>query len=264
MQDISDAALELGLAGRAVCVHASLRSFGWVDGGAQAVVEGLLAQGCSVMVPTHSYADHALPQDKAGASDKQIFDSRRNLLDLSTMGAIPATVLSMPGRVRGQHALDSFTAIGPRAGELVRGQTYSDVYAPVRELARQEGLIVLMGVGLNKLTAIHQAEKSIGRKLNALWVRGENEQPVLVNVGACSEGFVNLDATLAPIERRLQVGASLWRVFPLKPLLELAAQAMRAQPAITCCPDPDCGHCNSLRRSTGLKKIGTQIHTDER
>ena len=139
MQDISAAALELDLAGRAVCVHASLRSFGWVEGGALAVVRGLLAQGCTVMVPTHSYADHALPQDRASAADKQVFDPRRNLLDLQTMGAIPAAVLSMPERVRGQHALDSFTAIGPRAGELVGGQTYSDVYAPVRELARQEG-----------------------------------------------------------------------------------------------------------------------------
>jgi aminoglycoside 3-N-acetyltransferase len=249
LQDISDAALELGLAGRAVCVHASLRSFGWVEGGALAVVQGLLAQGCTVMVPTHSYADHALPQDRANASDKQVFDPRRNLLDLKTMGAIPAAVLSMPGRVRGQHALDSFTAIGPRAKELVEGQTYSDVYAPVRELAQQEGLVVLMGVGLNKLTALHQAEKSIGRQLNTLWVKGENGQPVPVNIGACSEGFVNLDATLAPIERQLRVGASLWRVLPLKPLLELAAQAMRAQPSITCCPDPGCEHCNSLRES---------------
>jgi aminoglycoside 3-N-acetyltransferase len=173
MQSISAAVLELGLAGHSLCVHSSLRSFGRVSGGAQAVIEGLLAQNCTVMVPTHSYAQHALPREDASAPDKEIFDPQCNLLDLQNMGVIPATVLSMPGRARGNHALDSFTAVGPRAEELVGGQTYSDVYAPLKELARQNGFIVLMGVGLNKLTALHQAEKMIGRQLNALWVKGE-------------------------------------------------------------------------------------------
>ena len=42
------------------------------------------------------------------------------------MGAIPATLVAWPGHVRGNHPLDSFTAIGPRAAELVAEQTPLD------------------------------------------------------------------------------------------------------------------------------------------
>src|SRR5439155_21031518 len=43
---------KLDLSGQCLCVHASLRSFGRVEGGAPAVVQGLLAEGCTVLVPT--------------------------------------------------------------------------------------------------------------------------------------------------------------------------------------------------------------------
>ena len=53
-KDIAKAASRAGLDGRPVLVHSSLRSFGWVEGGAEAVVDGLLDHGCTVMVPAFS------------------------------------------------------------------------------------------------------------------------------------------------------------------------------------------------------------------
>jgi aminoglycoside N3'-acetyltransferase len=41
-EDNSKAVWRAGLGGRPVSVHSSLRSFGWVEGGAEAVVSGLL------------------------------------------------------------------------------------------------------------------------------------------------------------------------------------------------------------------------------
>lgn len=52
LEDIREGVRTLGLSGAALCVHASLRSFGWVDGGAAVVIEGLLAEGCTVMLRT--------------------------------------------------------------------------------------------------------------------------------------------------------------------------------------------------------------------
>src|SRR6185436_9335886 len=75
------------------------------------------------------------------------------------MGAIPAAILSWPGRVRGLHPLDSLTALGPRAEELASRQTPTDVYAPLEALARAGGYVVLMGVGLERMTLLHLAEK---------------------------------------------------------------------------------------------------------
>ena len=46
--EIRQAARENDLSGSAVCVHSSLKSFGWVDGGARTVVDGLLAENPTV------------------------------------------------------------------------------------------------------------------------------------------------------------------------------------------------------------------------
>jgi aminoglycoside 3-N-acetyltransferase len=53
--DIRTAVRELGLGNKALFVHSSLRSFGWVDGGADAVLDALLAEGCTVAAPTMCY-----------------------------------------------------------------------------------------------------------------------------------------------------------------------------------------------------------------
>jgi aminoglycoside 3-N-acetyltransferase len=60
LQQIRHAVQELGLARQPLCVHASLRSFGWVEGGPSAIIDGLLAEGCTVLVPTFSWV-YAVP-----------------------------------------------------------------------------------------------------------------------------------------------------------------------------------------------------------
>ncbi len=43
--DVRAGIRRLGLAGLPLCVHSSLRSFGWVDGGPGTVISGLLDEG---------------------------------------------------------------------------------------------------------------------------------------------------------------------------------------------------------------------------
>ena len=71
LDDIRTAARESGLSGRPVCVHASLRSFGWVEGGAQAVVDGLLAEGCTVLVFTLTWVFASPPPSGKAARPKR-------------------------------------------------------------------------------------------------------------------------------------------------------------------------------------------------
>ena len=70
------------------------------------------------------------------------------------MGALPVALLAMEGRARGYHPLCSFSAVGPAAHDLVASQSPLDIYGPARELARMDGLVVLMGVGLTRVTAL--------------------------------------------------------------------------------------------------------------
>jgi aminoglycoside N3'-acetyltransferase len=252
LEDIHTAITQMDLVGQPLCVHASLRSFGHIQGGAQTVVEGLLQQGCTVMVPTHSYGMYHIPSPEDSGVDPvaPIYSPDSNALDEDNMGAIPTYVLHKPGRVRGNHPLDSYTAVGPLASQLVEGQSAEDVYAPVRVLGQLGGYIVMMGVGLNRLTALHHAERLAGRPLFTLWAKGADGRPTRARLGGCSEGFVNFDPILAPIERQIRVGQSLWRIFPVEPMLTLAVDAIRANPMITHCSNADCDECNENVRTT--------------
>lgn len=257
-QQISSQVRALGLAGRAVCAHASLRSFGHVEGGAGAVVDAFIDEGCTLLVPTFSSAFEVTPPPRLrferngwdydarapnpGAG--RVYTSETNEVDERWMGAIPAAVLARPGRVRGAHALDSFAAVGPMARELVEGQTPRDVYAPLAAVVRAGGFVVLMGVGLERMTLLHMAEREAGRELFRRWANGEDGKATTFEVGGCSEGFGNLEAALRPVMRTATVGASVWRVFNAAQALRRAADAIRADPSVTHCGSAVCERCD--------------------
>ena len=45
----------------AICVHASLRSFGYVEGGASTIVRAFLDEGCTVLAPTFTPEFQSVP-----------------------------------------------------------------------------------------------------------------------------------------------------------------------------------------------------------
>ncbi|MBC7931750.1 MAG: AAC(3) family N-acetyltransferase [Rubrivivax sp.] len=257
-QDVRHALRSLGLTGQAVCLHSSLSSFGHVEGGAATVVEAFLKEGCTLLVPTFSSAfEVAAPahlrferngwnyetQRSAGEGAHKTFAPDAPDID-DYMGAIPAAVLAQPGRVRGNHPLDSFTAVGPRAAELASGQTPSDVYAPLNALIRLGGFVLLMGVGLDRMTLLHLAEKQAGRELFRRWARGKDGETFVALAGGCSEGFGKLEPHLRPVMRTVVIGQSAWKLLPAEQALALAAGAIRAEPRITHCGVPACERCD--------------------
>jgi len=60
------------------------------------------------------------------------------------------------------------------------------------------------------------------------------------------------DPVFRPLVRFAQVGRSFWTVFPAKEALEAAARAIKANPRITHCGDPDCSRCNDAVRGGPL------------
>jgi aminoglycoside N3'-acetyltransferase len=260
IHDVRAAIRQLGLSGAALCAHSSLRSFGVVEGGARTIIDGVLAEGCTLLAPTFTY-DYAIAPPPGMRPPRNGYDYDRGdetpdapitqriyapaSSDIArSMGAIPATLLTLPGRVRGEHQLNSFTALGPQAHALIDGQAPLNVYAPLRSLAAMGGAVVLMGVGLTRLTLLHLAEQMAGRTLFRRWALDRRGQPTMIAVGSCSDGFEALADALAPIERRIVVGASTWRVFSAQAVLERAVATIRAVPQITHCADPACMRCN--------------------
>jgi len=254
--DVEAGVRALGLAGRPVCLHSSLRSFGAVEGGADAIVDGFLAVGCTLIVPSFSWRYAVLPIDGLapernawdyGAPRKldgepAVFATSSTEID-ARMGAIPAAVVRRAGRMRGDHPLCSFTAVGPSAEAAVGGQSWSDVYAPLGWLSENDGALVLAGVSLTSVTFIHYAEELAGRTLFRRWALDRDGEVVMVPVGSCSDGFEQLRPSVASLEMTTNVGESEWRCYPAGAALDALVSAIRDNPELTRCDKPECVRC---------------------
>jgi aminoglycoside 3-N-acetyltransferase len=259
INEIRIAVQSLGLSSRPLCVHASLKSFGWVEGGANTIVDGLLLEGCTVLVPTFSYTFMVPPpldqrprrngwdyltHAVSTAGIGRVYSPRSNEFDRKFMGAVPASVLYRSERVRSAHPLNSFAALGPLADDLLAGQTAEEVYTPLGALAERGGAIVLMGVDVTRMTFIHLAEQVAGRTMFRRWANASDGRAIMVAAGGCSEGFGKLIPVLTPLLCERRVGDSHWRVYPARETLEAASEAIRSNPFITHCGNRSCERCN--------------------
>ncbi|WP_405585045.1 AAC(3) family N-acetyltransferase [Streptomyces sp. NBC_01190] len=252
---------DLGLADRPVMVHSSLRSFGdRVDGGADALLDLFLARGCTVLVPTFSESqfgavppaamrpernaiDYAeLPADAPAVQDVPEYTVDSTVVN-EGMGILPARLLARPDAERGRHPLNSFAALGPQAHDLIAAQSAADVYGPLRELAGRGGAVLLMGVGLDRMTLLHHAEQASGRRLLVRWACDSGGRVFMVETGSCSEGFPRLEPVLRPLARTARVGESGWAAYPAKEVIDAARDAMCADQTVTRCADDSCLRC---------------------
>lgn len=258
--DLTMAVDELASADRPLMLHVSLRSFGApIAGGADTLLHALLTRGRTVLVPTFTEPQFSLAAPVTLRPARNGVDYTRfpavsplpggaayatdcGLINTG-LGVFPATLINRAGAVRGEHPLNSFTAVGPLADELIAAQSPTDVYGPIRELAARAGLILLIGVGLNRMTALHLAEQQSGRRLFQRWAQDANGQISMFEVGSCSEGFPRLEQTLHPYARTAVVGGSRWRAYPASQTLAAATSAITEDQDITHCPDSDCLLC---------------------
>ena len=255
IEDVTTGTHSAGLAGLPIVVHSSLRSFGFVEGGADTVIDGLLESGCTVVVPTFTYDFRLQPpsgqrlarngwryDDTLLGSRSDVFSPVRNYVS-PEMGAIPSALLRRTNRTRSSHPANSMAAVGPLANEIIDTQTYLEVYGPFQKIAELGGKFVLMGVGLTSLTAIHLAEKLSGRELFRRWAKGPTGELLEIAVGSCSGGFDSLSDSIEPIESSVIVGNSCWRVLPAKLAICRFTEAILREPEITDCKRPQCERC---------------------
>jgi aminoglycoside 3-N-acetyltransferase len=251
-------ALDLAAHDSCVMVHASLRSFGdRIEGGADTILDALLARGCTVLVPTFTEpqfrvappSDMRPPRNAVDYNDLTDWPDHDRIYTVDCgvinrgMGALPARLISRESVRRGAHPLNSFAALGPLAAHLVAGQNPADVYTPIRALARRRGTVLLIGVGLNRMTALHLAEQRSGRRLLIRWARRPDGRTCMVETSSCSEGFPRLSPYIDHQRRTTTVGASQWSAYPLAETLRAAVEQLHADPSITRCANYSCRRC---------------------
>jgi aminoglycoside 3-N-acetyltransferase len=166
---------ELGVEpGSTLLVHASLRSIGWVEGGARAVISALrqvVGGSGNVVTPTgteensltsrrHRARIAAMTPDQAQRYRREMPPFDKDTTP-SGMGMISEALRTARGAVRSAHPQSSFSAIGPDAGHLMADhqlECHLGEYSPLAKLYKMDARVLMIGVGYQACTAFHLAE----------------------------------------------------------------------------------------------------------
>jgi aminoglycoside 3-N-acetyltransferase len=157
--------------GRGVVVHSALRRFGWVCGGALAVVQALqraVAPGGTLMMPAHTgLSDPAewrhppVPEAWWDTIRATMPAYEPAVTPTRQMGAIVECFRTVPGARRSAHPQLSFVAWGPAAQELTAEHPLDHGLgegSPLARLYDLDGDVLLVGVDHGNNTSLHLAE----------------------------------------------------------------------------------------------------------
>ena len=166
----------LGVApGQVLLVHASLKSLGWVDGGAPAVVSALreaVGPAGNVVVPTgteensrtsrvHRAKIAMMTREEAERYEEEGMPAFDRGSTPSGMGAISEALRTTAGAFRSGHPQSSFAAIGPQSARLMAGhplESHLGPDSPLGKLFAENAQVLMMGVGFETFTGFHLAE----------------------------------------------------------------------------------------------------------
>jgi aminoglycoside 3-N-acetyltransferase len=243
--DIINGLTELGLkTGDQVIVHSSLKSFGYVEGGANTVIEAILSViGCkgTILVPTNTF--------KGSVS---VFLHSIKEVDLRAMpslnGTISETVRLLSGSVRSIHPSHPVAAVGGMAEELLHehhlGDTPAGEKSPYGKLSRMEnGRILLIGVNNDSNTMIHTGEEYYapyifnGETYQVNVVPEKGPETCVTVKGYCigvKRNFTVVDAFLAEsgFMKKCKIGAANVSLISAQGLLKILCKMLKEDPYV--------------------------------
>lgn len=182
--------------GQAIFVHTSLKSLGFVVGGAETVIRALLeivGEEGTLMMPSQTWKNldpstgvhWDVPEEYWPVIRQNWPAYDKRITPTLTMGAVAEMFRSWPGAKRSDHPARSVAAVGKYAEYLTKGHDLSNIFgenSPVDKLYKLDGYILLIGVGYNKNTSFHLAEtradfpgKKFVNESSAVMVNGKRE-----------------------------------------------------------------------------------------
>ncbi|MFG1817058.1 AAC(3) family N-acetyltransferase [Kribbella sp. NPDC049174] len=259
VDEIADGLRRLGLdRSSSVVVHSSLKSFGYVDGGAEAVCDALTGTCGTVLAPAGTWELTGIspppglvrphnaydPAPTWEAFDDELARATAFTLDLPIdreLGRIPESLRLTRALTRTAHPLLSYIAVGPAADQLLAAHRSDWPLGPIEELGRLDGDVLLLGVDHTVNSTIHLAEQLLGRSCFYRYAKtAEGVWAEFPNISGDSHKFDAIEPALRSATRETNIGNCRARLIPITAVLAATRQLILADPAALLCSTPTC------------------------
>jgi aminoglycoside 3-N-acetyltransferase len=264
--EIVDGLRKLGVKpGDILMVHSALSSLGWVEGGADTVIDALIegvGPGGTIAMPTLY-----LPS----ISGLEVFDVNESP---SQMGEISEIFRKRPGIVRSVHPTHPVAAFGPRAVDLIRDHALAPTACgqgtPFSKLADWGGKVLLMGVDQDRSTLLHTAEDYAESPYLSTRVAryrdpadGEVKQLTLERFPGPHRNFIGLDPLFRAegVMTIGKVGKAVCRLMYAAATIKVAVKALHDDPAAVLCDNPNCADCVHQRGAIRNSELAAEDFT---
>ena len=255
-EEIARGLRKLGMApGDVAMVHSSLKSFGYVEGGADAVIDAFL----DVLGPGGTLAMPTMGMERGGA-----FDPVRTP---ASTGLIPEMFRRRPGVVRSAHPTHSVAATGRKAKWLIHRHeemTAVNRLGPYGKLVDLNAAYLSVGTGVHPYTIFHAFEEWMGLPYldyEGFAVRSRNERTGELELRrgrlglAGHRGFyvkdrppkVEVALREAGLVAEINVGNSTLLMFRARPAAELILNRLKAETDLLLCDGEKCDYCAQAR-----------------
>lgn len=242
--------VQAGLEQATVMVHASLRRFGKVEGGADAMIDVLTEVCRNVMMPGFQCYGNCRPPEPswllgqgygttplASPADLAVYDPFLTPMH-SSMGFLSQSFARKKNTYRSDHPWNSWLVRGPEANFLVGQRDWHRPNLPIENSLKLNSRVLLLGVTFDKCTALHLAEEKYGRILFVRWTKTrEGIQPMKIN--GCGRGFKKADFLF---DGKYCVSS--------QEILEKSIKILNKNKKFFCCDTTNCARCKESKFQT--------------
>ncbi|WP_281864725.1 aminoglycoside N(3)-acetyltransferase [Planomicrobium okeanokoites] len=238
---------ELGIQeGDQLMVHSSLKSMGWIAGGAQAAVEALMETvtgSGTIVMPSQStdnsdpvyWMEPPIPENWHADLRESLPAYDPHLTGLRGMGKIAECFHRHPSAIRSPHPSHSFMAWGADAAEWMRDHPLEDSFgegSPLAKMMKAEVKILFIGVGFDSCTALHYAEfaqddRTTSPQGAAIMQNGERVWQRFECVDMDSDRFPEIAKDFEGDIRTGKLGQAEVKLVYMRPLVEFGIEWLR-------------------------------------